>query len=293
MQKLIIFLAILLYSKTFYVNKGWNLLGIGGDAGDANITNFDVDIIWKYNDNNWSYYSKVYKLNYPKIDEINKNDGFWIYSDKNIIFSNKKVLILPLYFYNLKKWKTVENISNDEIVIINPSNGPGYKIDKNYKNLIKNLSNKVPIGYIPSNYSKRDFNEIKKEIDEWISLYSDIKGFFIDEVGKNNYGYYKKIYEYIKSKGHYFVVLNPGTKVNYNYFNIADIVVVYEGRNSNFSYYCNDLPQKSAIILYNTNENVMKKIINSKCRYIFITNEKFNNYSKLPVYFNEELNLLK
>ena len=290
MKKLIIFLGLFLFAKTFYVHKGWNLLGTDEDI---NVTNFNVKIIWKYKDGNWSYFSKFYKLNYPKIDKINKNEGFWIYANKNIIFSNKKVLILPLYFYDLNKWKKIENISNDEIVIINPLNGSGNKIDKNYENLIKNLSNKVPIGYITSDYSNKSLEEIKKEIDNWINLYPDIKGFFIDEVNKNNYEYYKKIYEYIKSKTNYLVVLNPGTKVNLNYFNIADIIVVYEGANANFSDYCNDFPQKSAIMIYNANEEIMKNTINSKCRYIFISDKSDNNYLNLPDYFDEELNLLK
>ena len=290
MKKLIIFLGIFLFAKTFYVNKGWNLLGTDVDI---NVSNLDVPIIWKYNNGKWFYYSKTYKLNYPKIDKIYKNDGFWIYTNKNIIFTNKKILILPLYFYDLQKWEKVKNIINDEIIIINPSNGPGNTVDKNYESLIKSLSNnKVPIGYITSSYAHKNFNTLKKEIDKWINLYPDIKGFFIDEVSTDNYDYYQKIYEYIK-KRNYLVILNPGTKVNLNYFNIADIIVVYEGENSKFSYYCNDFPQKSAIIIYNANETVMKKIINSKCRYIFVSDEINNNYSKLPTYFDEEIKLLK
>lgn len=289
MKKLIIFLGILLFSKTFYVDKGWNLLG---SSEEINVTNFDVDIVWRY-DGNWSYFSRFYHLNYPKFEVTKKNDGFWVFSKKNIIFSDRKVLILPLYFYDTAKWKKVSTVSNDEIIIINPSNGPGDEIDENYKNFLKTLSDKVPIGYVFSNYSKRSLEDIKKDIDKWLLFYPQIRGFFIDEVSEDNFNYYKQIFDYIKSKGNYLVVLNPGTIVDDNYFDISDIVVVYEDNKKEFAKYCDKFPQKSALIVFNANKDDMKKLVEAKCRYIFITDEEFNNYSDLPSYFDEELKLLK
>ena len=289
MKKLIIFLAVLLFSKTFYVNKGWNLLG---SREEINVTNFDVDIVWRY-DGNWSYYSKFYNLDYPKFEVTQKNDGFWVLSKKNIIFSDRKILIFPLYFYDPSKWEKLSQIPNDEIIIINPSNGPGDEVDENYKNFLNTLSSKVPIGYIFSNYSNRSLDEVKEDIDKWLLLYPQIKGFFIDEVSEDNLNYYKEISNYIKSKGNYLVVLNPGTMVDDGYFDISDIVVIYEDTNEEFAKYCDKFPQKSALMVFNADEETMKRLVNSKCRYIFITDEEFNNYSDFPTYFDEELKLLK
>ena len=289
MKKLIIFLAVLLFSKTFYVNKGWNLLG---SDEEINVTNFDVDIVWKY-DGNWSYFSKFYNLDYQKFEVTKKNDGFWVLSKKNIIFSDRKVLIFPLYFYDTAKWEKLSQIPNDEIIIINPSNGPGDEIDENYKNFLNTLSSKVSIGYIFSDYSNRSLDEVKEDIDKWLLLYPQIKGFFIDEVSEDNLNYYKEISDYIKSKGNYLVVLNPGTMVDDGYFDISDIVVIYEDTNEEFAKYCDKFPQKSALMVFNVDEDAMKRLVNSKCRYIFITDEEFNNYSDFPSYFDEEIELLK
>jgi len=292
MKKLIIFIAVIVFSKTFFVNKGWNLLGT---SDDVNVTNFDVDIVWKYKNSVWSYFSKKYNLNYKKFKTLKKGEGFWILSNKNIIFSNKKVLILPLYFYDMDKWNKIININNDEIVIINPLNGPGEAKDNNYKNLINSLvkNKKVPIGYIFTNYGKKDINDIKNQINRWINLYPKIKGFFFDEVKNGNFNYYKEIYDFIKNKGNFLVVLNVGTKPDKNYFNIADIVVVYEGKDKEYTKFCNDFPQKSALVMFNINKEDMKNLINAKCRYIFINDSKINSYKKLPSYFEDEIKFLK
>ena len=57
------------------IHSGWNL--IGGNVEQFNLK--PAKIAWSY-DNNWSYYSNEYNLDYPSITQI--NGGFWIESDK-------------------------------------------------------------------------------------------------------------------------------------------------------------------------------------------------------------------
>jgi hypothetical protein len=212
----------------------------------------------------------------------------------------KKGLIIPAYFYNTTLWNRVASVNSDEIVIINPSSGPGKYVDNAYEKFINNLvsNGKKPIGYVYTKWSKRDISLVKKDIDTWISFYPKIKGFFIDEANSAaSYSrYYKVIVNYIKSKGGYFVVLNPGTIPDSVYFSIGDNVVVYEGNVFSLpDNICSVYSNKSSIIVYNASEAEMKKIADGKsCRYLYITDDNLPNpYDNLPNYFDKENQLLK
>ena len=210
---------------------------------------------------------------------------------------NRQIMI-PLYFYDINKWDTVAQYQN-EIVIINPNNGPGNSIDTNYENLITKLSNNndLPIGYVYTKWGNRDINEVKADIDKWISFYN-IKGFFVDEAATDtaNLEYYQELRDYIKSKGNYYIVLNPGTMPNEGYFDIADNIIVFEDSVDKLSSgVCNSNIDKSSIIVYDANETQMKNIIKTyKCKNIYVTDDDMPNpYDTLPSYFDEEIELLK
>lgn len=67
-------------SQSFYLNQGWNLIGIGLE--NVQLSNFDnAKIIWKYSKSNgWKSYSKLLQ-NIPShgISGLNSGDGIWVY----------------------------------------------------------------------------------------------------------------------------------------------------------------------------------------------------------------------
>jgi len=223
---------------------------------------------------------------------------FFIGCKVNSYINDERKIIIPLYFYDIDKWDKVAKNRN-EIVIINPNNGPGESIDNNYINLINKLNNNqdLAIGYIYTKWGGRDIDEVQADIDKWIEFY-DIKGFFVDEVStsKEDLNYYEKLTNYIKSKGNYYIVLNPGVMPDNEYFNIADNIVVFEDSVDKLvdNSICN-LNNKSSIIVYDANETQMENIIRKyKCKYVYITDDTLPNpYDDLPSYFDEEIKLLK
>jgi hypothetical protein len=212
--------------------------------------------------------------------------------------NSNRGLIIPAYFYDSTLWNETINADINEIVIVNPANGPGIYVDSNYKNYINELINngKKPIGYVYTKWGERNLSDVESDIDMWITLYPQIKGFFIDEASSeyNMSGYYDTLYRYIKAKGDYFVVLNPGTKPDSVYYSMADDIVVYEGNASSVpSDACQFYSDKSSVIVYDANETQMREIINSHpCKYLYIT-DKNASYNSLPSYFSDEINYLK
>jgi len=208
---------------------------------------------------------------------------------------NSKILIIPAYFYDLNKWDKIAKIEAKEVVIVNPSNGPGSEIDDNYVNFIDELNSykKIPIGYVYTKWANRDIDEVKQDIDAWLDFYPKIKGFFFDEVNtsKEAFDYYKDLSNYVKSKGDYKIVLNPGTNIDESYFSIADFIVVFEGDFKNFNnQLCKNLSDKKGAIFYNVSkETFLRNYQKIDCKYLYFTDVKYPYYQDLPSFFDEEV----
>jgi hypothetical protein len=139
-------------------------------------------------------------------------------------------------------WKAVAEAQSkvDITAVINPHNGPlSDTSDPRYRDYQKGLqalrNAKVRIlGYVPTNYAKREKQKIQEDIDTYIRHY-DIDGIFFDEAA--NIAPYKDFYAqlaaYIRTKTKLkWVVLNPGVPTAPVYVDtqhsIADTVVTFE-----------------------------------------------------------------
>jgi hypothetical protein len=212
----------------------------------------------------------------------------------------KSGVIIPAYFYDGFLWEKVVSVSGPDrfVVIINPDYGPGDEVDGMYKNVVEDLNgtSKTPVGYVYTKWGGRNISDVENDINRWIELYPGVRGFFIDEANssKEDLDYYKTLYEFIKKKGNYFVVLNPGTKPDAGYYDVSDLIVVFENDVSELNdNVCGEYFDKSAAIVYGADEEQMLKYKNV-CSYVYFTDDSGNNpYDTLPSYFDEEINELK
>ncbi len=212
---------------------------------------------------------------------------------------DSKALLIPAYFYDKAKWKELNKLTSNATIIINPNSGPGESVDSNYKDFIDTLlaKEKKPIGYIYTKWSKRDIEEVEADIDTWLELYPNIQGFFIDEVAnsKEEFNYYQTLSNYIKAKRELFIVLNPGTFIDENYYSIANTIVVFENSVKELNStkdYCQNFNSQSALIVYEANKTQMQDIIAfNSCKYFYITDDSLANpYDTLPSFLDEEDN---
>ncbi len=233
-------------------------------------------------------------------------------------------ILLPLYIYpnwydkNKYAWKQVIAAAKKVsiIAIINPNSGPNNAPpNTDYQQGIKDLHQagiKI-VGYVPSNYSKRDIQSVKLDIDIYTTHFK-IDGIFIDEAASSieKASYYHQLYQHIKSKStDYNVIINPGVSLDEKYLaqGVADIIITFENYQKNWSSYAptkyqkNYPAQKFAALVHTTaNRKLMKSILDRAIKnnlgYIYITNDSTNTLNKnpwdtLPEYWQAEVNYIQ
>lgn len=238
--------------------------------------------------------------------------------------SDKLQILLPLYIYpnwydqDKYLWKQVVLAAQKVsiVAIINPNNGPDRSPpNSDYQQGIKDLHQaKVKIvGYVYSNYSNRDLQAVKSDIDLYLN-YFNVDGIFIDEVAstKEKLDYYQQIYQYIKSKSkQHQVILNPGTDLDEIYLRqpVADIAVIFENYQREWkkyhppTYIKNYSPQHFAVLVHTTaNSKLMKSTLDRAAKYqlgyIYVTNDStdtpnHNPWDSLPSYWHKQVEYIQ
>jgi hypothetical protein len=152
-------------------------------------------------------------------------------------------LLVPAYFNpadNPTDWQRMTASANKVslTVILNPSNGPGARLDRSYSQPLSKLRKAGGriIGYVSTRYGDRPLAQVFGDIDAHVRFYG-VGGFFIDEMADADdlylYRYYATIYRYMKQKNAgYRVIGNPGaqTRTQGGYFahRAADALVIFE-----------------------------------------------------------------
>jgi hypothetical protein len=244
----------------------------------------------------------------------------------------KLQILLPLYIYpnwyerDKYVWKQVVLAAKKVplIVIINPNNGPNGTIpNSDYQQGIEDLHQagiKI-IGYVPSNYAKRDLQAVKVDIDIYLKDFK-IDGIFIDEAAstEDKFAYYQQLYQYIKSRSLSnkstkeslpIAIANPGTDIAEIYFKqpIADVTVTFENYQkvwNNYhppTYNKSYSPQHFAALVHTTaNRKLMKSTLDRAVKhnfgYVYITNDSIdtvdrNPWNSLPEYWQAQVNYIQ
>jgi hypothetical protein len=163
-------------------------------------------------------------------------------------------IILPAYFYPNNPYTDPtcarllglirKNKDVPFLVALNPESGPGTVWDGNYAAWIKVLkaAGAKVLGYVSTTYagtqpSFRTEAQVKADIDQWHTLYSDAKvnGIFLDEQTNDATASYIALYaeytNYCHARNLYPVVGNPGANsVGANFSTrTCDVMIVHEG----------------------------------------------------------------
>ena len=221
-------------------------------------------------------------------------------------------IIIPAYIYPNDSIydKIIESSSKlheNLIVILNPNNGPdhsdGYAYNKylEYISLIQVNNSKIA-GYVSTYYGGRSVDEVKSDIDMWISDYS-IDYIFLDETSAqaSDYNYYAELETYIQNKGKK-TINNFGITLNTEYKGLESIKIILEESAINVNSLINSVDYQNwtndestynsnAVLIHTANSNYIETIDDYKAYWIYITDDVLENpWDSLPSYYEEFIN---
>jgi Spherulation-specific family 4 len=187
-------------------------------------------------------------------------------------------------------------------VILNPASGPGSGADAAYRRATRRAREagvKV-LGYVPTGYGARDPAAVRADIDRYESWYG-VDGIFLDETAHDaaQLGYYKSLSGVIHRAGERTVAINPGVVPARGYFDVADIVVTYEGPYAGYAEarrkmpgWVKDVPRsRIAHLVYGATGNQAERVVaaDAHAGHVYVTNGMLPHpWGALPPYLSEE-----
>ncbi len=233
-------------------------------------------------------------------------------------------ILIPLYSYptwynpEAYTWPKIAAAASQVPItaIINPNNGPNNgPPNRDYARGIQDLKQGgvTILGYVATNYGKRDISQVKADIDIYAKHFH-LDGIFLDEAasGADKLNYYQEIYKHIKTQPQLkMVVLNQGTQTDQGYLTrpAGDNLVIFENYSTAWNQYQPQTYVKnyesghfSCLIHTVPDVATMKQHINQavarNIQYIYITDDSPDNpdkdpWNSLPSYWQEEVNHIR
>jgi hypothetical protein len=131
-------------------------------------------------------------------------------------------LWVPAYYYpfgpGLREWERLIAAARSVpiVAIVNPASGPGDHVDTNFAAVLPRArrAGVTLVGYIGTQYTRKPLDQVKREVDTFLTFYPDIRGYHFDEQSNDARGvdYYAELYRYVHRRIPGALVLtNPGT----------------------------------------------------------------------------------
>jgi hypothetical protein len=192
------------------------------------------------------------------------------------------------------------------LIIINPASGPGSDAHSRYRDAVRAAQavGALVLGYVPTGRGTRDASEVRADIDRYEDWYQ-VDGIFLDEAssGDDQLGYYRALSRDVRASRKRLVVLNPGVVPARGYFDIADIVVTFEGRSASYAETLEQMPpwlqeiprERIAHLVYGASRAEAIEAVQAVARvgYIYVTSGSLPNpWRTLPAYLQEEEDLV-
>jgi hypothetical protein len=136
--------------------------------------------------------------------------------------------LMPAYLHPPELLALAQRPGLPEYVVVNPDSGPGPAAREDYRRAIDALraAGTDVLGYVATGWAARPVAAAQADIARYRDWYG-VDGIFLDEAahGPEALGYYAALGERVGGT----LVLNPGVVPAPGYFDIADVVVTYEG----------------------------------------------------------------
>jgi len=188
------------------------------------------------------------------------------------------------------------------VLVVNPGSGPGAAPDPEYRRAIARAqaAGSRVLGYVPTTWGARPVADVEADVERYRTWYS-VDGVFFDEAASDeaHIGHYRALVDHARAKGAAFVVLNPGLVPARGYFDIADVVVTFEGPIAAYRTHRppDDIEaERSAHLVYGASREQALRALSSTptARYVYLTSGTLPHpWGTVPDYFAQELSALE
>jgi spherulation-specific family 4 protein len=140
--------------------------------------------------------------------------------------------LIPAYVPPHAIVELVRASARPRLLVINPANGPGADALPAYRSAVRAAQHAGArvLGYVPTTYGERPVADVVADVDRYTSWYR-VDGIFLDEASHDveRLAYYAAVGRHVRAAADRLVVLNPGVVPAPEYFDVADVVVTFEG----------------------------------------------------------------
>ena len=215
--------------------------------------------------------------------------------------------LIPAYVPPHALVELVRASSRPRLLVINPANGPGAEAAPAYRSAVRTAQRAGArvLGYVATTYGERPAADVVADIDRYASWYG-VDGIFLDEASHDvaRLGYYAALARHIHAGGHRLVVVNPGVVPAPEYFEVADVVVTFEGPYAGYAAAMERMPDwvreqppsRVAHLVYDASrEQAMAAVRHpQKAGYVYATSGSMPDpWRTVPPYLHEEEHALE
>ena len=140
--------------------------------------------------------------------------------------------LMPAYLHPEQLEQLVELGTLPRLIVFNPASGPGAARNPEYVRALAaaRAAGSQILGYVPTTWGARPAAEVDADVSRYRRWYA-VDGVFFDEAASApaTLDHYAALSRHSRAAGAKLVVLNPGVVPALGYFDVADIVVTFEG----------------------------------------------------------------
>jgi hypothetical protein len=189
-----------------------------------------------------------------------------------------------------------------KLLVVNPASGPGAVRDDAFVAAVRGArqAGVRVLGYVPTGYGARPRAEVEADIDRYAQWYGT-DGVFLDEAAAapSLLEHYRRLAAHARAAGERLVVFNPGTVPERAYFDVADVIVTFEGPYARYldameraPGWVRDLPpERSAVLVYGATADQAASVVTDTrhAGYVYATSGTLPHpWGKLPAYLTED-----
>lgn len=213
--------------------------------------------------------------------------------------------LIPAYLPPRELTRLAHAVRRPQMVVVNPDSGPGAGRSHAYISAVHLLqaAGVRVLGYVPTGYGWRPLQSVVDDVDRYRAWYG-VDGIFFDEAASDAalVPHYRALARAARGDTGRLVVLNPGVPPAPGYFDLANLVVTFEGAYEAYSAAMRQTPDwlrdqprdRIAHLIYGaTRAQALSALADSAAGYLYATSGALPNpWRTLPSYLDEEVEAL-